>query len=59
MKDYTICFRVTGGVTIRANSQAEAIKWFRSEEGQKLARKDIENDEFDITFIDEQEAWDE
>jgi len=58
MKDYTICFRVTGGVTIRANSQAEAIRWFRSEEGQKLAREDIEGSELDITFIVPDEAWD-
>lgn len=58
MKDYTICFRVTGGVTIRANSEAEALAWFRSEEGRKLAKREIEDDEFDVTYIVADENWD-
>lgn len=56
MKRYTICFQVTGGITVaEASSEDEAMKYFYSKAGQDLARKILGMNEISVTEIYEEE----
>lgn len=55
MKRYTICFQVTGGITVEeADSEDEAMEYFYSNAGQDLARKMLSMNEISVTEIYEE-----
>lgn len=51
---YTICFMSTGGVTIEADSEAEALKKFYSDAVQEEVGKELAMNEIDITEVYEE-----
>lgn len=57
-KAYTICFMVTGGITVEAESEDEAIEYFNSEAGQMEVLENLNENEVDITEVYEEEDYD-
>ena len=55
MKEFTICFSVSGGITIKAETEAEARAFFDSERGQEMVWREIADGWADITAIFEEE----
>lgn len=54
MKEYTICFLVTGGITVEAESEEEALRKFDSEEVQEAVADILLWNSVDITDIYEE-----
>lgn len=54
MKEYTICFLVTGDITVEAESEEEALRKFDSEEMQEEIDYILRMGEVDITDIIEE-----
>lgn len=57
-KAFTICFMVTGGITVEAETEDEALEYFNSDEGQKEVYENLNENEIDITEVYEEEDWD-
>ena len=56
MKKYTICFMVTGGVSVEADSYGDALLWFDSEEGANAVIDNLLGNDIQIMEIIEEEA---
>lgn len=55
MKQYTICFEITGGITIEAESEEDAMAYFYSEGGQEAVGMALSTNEVSVTEIYEEE----
>lgn len=57
-KAYTICYMVTGGVTIEAESEDEAINRFYSGEFDEEIGRSLAENEITVTETYEEDCWD-
>ena len=55
MKNYTVCFMVTGGITVEAETEEEAIAYLSSEDGQEAVGMCLALNEPTITEVYETE----
>lgn len=53
MKEYLICFDVTGGLTVEAESYEEALEYVRSESGQEAIGIILAQNDVTVTEISE------
>lgn len=57
-KAYTICYMVTGGITIEAESENEAMDRFNSGEFDEQIGQSLAENEITMTEVYEEEDWD-
>ena len=55
MKTYTVCFMVTGGITVEADTEEEAIAYLDSEDGQEAVGMILSGNDVKVTevFVEE------
>lgn len=51
MNTYTICFMVTGGISVEAESEEEAMEYFKSESGQEAVGMCLSGNDVTVTEI--------
>lgn len=51
MKTYTICFEITGGISVEAESEEEALDYFASESGQEAVGMCLHQNQVSVTEI--------
>ena len=54
-KNYTVCFMVTGGITVEAESKEEAMAYLDTESGQEAVGMILSGNEVTITEVLEEE----
>lgn len=57
-KAYTICYMVTGGITIEAESESEALEKFNNGEFDEQIGQSLAENEVTMTELYEEEDWD-
>lgn len=55
MKKWTVCFLVSGGVTIEAETEDEALSLFNSEQYDAIVQEELLENYVDVTEIFEEE----
>jgi len=56
MQTYTICFQVTGGISVEAESEDAALEYFWSDAGQEAVGMCLSQNEIDVTEILDEET---
>lgn len=55
MKTFTVCFMVTGGLTVEAETEEEAIAYLDSEDGQEAIGMILSDNDVTVTEVFEAE----
>ena len=58
MKAFTICYMVTGGITVEAETEDEALSRFQSGEFDEDIARSLAENEISFTEMYEEEDWD-
>ena len=55
MKTFTICFEITGGISVEAEDEERALNYFYSESGQEAVGMCLHQNQVSVTEICEEE----
>lgn len=59
MKSFTICFMVTGGISVKAKTMEEAVAYFESDAGQEEVGMALAASDVTVTEIIEDDVEDD
>ena len=51
MRTYTICFEITGGISVEAENEEDALNYFNSEDGQADVGMCLSQNQVSVTEI--------
>lgn len=54
MKTFTVCFMVTGGITVEAETEEEAMAYLDSESGQEAVGAILSGNDVTVTEVHEE-----